>query len=54
VAFHGIVSPKDIIVNLRAMGPEAAKEMSDEAFMTLIITIKYLRQRGYGDFATPR
>jgi hypothetical protein len=45
-AFNGAVGPDKIIVNLRAAGPDAAKALSDDGLITMIVLIKRLHQSG--------
>jgi hypothetical protein len=45
-ALHGAVSPQDIVVMLRAAGPEVAKGLSDDGLINLIVVYKHLKQEG--------
>ena len=45
-AFNGAVGPRDIIAFLRGAGPEAAKALSDDGLISMIILIKRQHQSG--------
>jgi hypothetical protein len=45
-AFNGAVGPRDIIAFLRGAGPEAAKALSNDGLISMIILIKRQHQSG--------
>ena len=45
-AFHGIVGPRQIIAFLRAAGPKAARSLSDDGLVHMIVLMKLQYQQG--------
>jgi hypothetical protein len=45
-AFNGAVRPPQVISFLRAAGPDAAKSLSDDGLLKMIVAMKRLHQRG--------
>jgi hypothetical protein len=46
-AFNGVIGPGQIISFLRASGPQAAKGLSDDGLLHMIILMKIQHQQGY-------
>jgi hypothetical protein len=45
-AFNGVVGPRDVIAFLRGAGPDAAKHLSDEGLLAMIVVMKRRHQSG--------
>jgi len=45
-AFNGAVGPRQVISFLRAAGPDAAKRLSDDGLLNMIVLVKRQHQRG--------
>ena len=45
-AFNGVIGPRQIIAFLRAAGPGAAKGLSDDGLMHMIVLMKIQHQWG--------
>jgi hypothetical protein len=44
--YHGAITPLDIVDFLKSAGPKAAKALSDEGLLSVIVLLKHQRQEG--------